>query len=67
MVERHIVRGLESIFSPLVVSNLSDSAVEAIASEPASARRQREFLDDRISKLEHGQGIFRAVMGSVAL
>ena len=67
MIERHIVRGLEKIFSPLVVNRLSDSEVEAIASEPSSAKRQREFLEDRIAKLEHGHKIFRAAMGSVVL
>lgn len=64
VIERHIVRGLENIFSPVVVNGLSDGEVEAIASEPASTRRQREFLEDRISKLEEGHEIFRGVMGS---
>ncbi|KAI9725706.1 MAG: hypothetical protein M1834_009752 [Cirrosporium novae-zelandiae] len=64
VIERHIVRGLEKIFSPVVVNGLSESEVEGIASEPASAKRQREFLEDRIEKLKHGQGIFKNVMGS---
>jgi hypothetical protein len=66
VIERHIVRGLENIFSPVVVHGLSDVEVEAIASEPTSAKRQREFLEDRISKLEDGYEIFRGVMGSAA-
>lgn len=61
-----MIRGLEKIFSPVVVSSLSDSHVEAIASEPASAKRQREFLEDRIAKLKNGQSIVRSVMGSAA-
>ncbi|KAF7879541.1 hypothetical protein EAF04_000736 [Stromatinia cepivora] len=64
VIERHIVRGLENIFSPVIVNSLSDVEVEAIASEPTSAKRQREFLEDRISKLEDGYEIFRGVMGS---
>ncbi|PQE28022.1 hypothetical protein CJF32_00005775 [Rutstroemia sp. NJR-2017a WRK4] len=64
VIERHIVRGLENIFSPVVVHGLSDAEVEAIASEPTSAKRQREFLEDRISKLEDGYEIFKGVMGS---
>jgi hypothetical protein len=43
---------------------MSDTEVEAIASEPSSAKRQREFLEDRIKKLEDGHEIFRGVMGS---
>ena len=64
VVERHIVRDLEKIFSPLVVSGMTDSQVESIAAESASARRQRVFLRDRITKLKEGQDIFRSIMGS---
>lgn len=67
VVERHIIRGLEKIFSPVVVNSLTDSEVEAIASEPANAKRQRQFLEDRIAKLKDGQSIFRSVMGSAAM
>jgi hypothetical protein len=58
------VRGLEKIFSPVVVSSMSDAQVEAIASEPMSAMRQREYLEHRIKKLQDGHEIFRSVMGS---
>lgn len=62
-----MIRGLEKIFSPVVVNGLTDSEVEAIASEPASAKRQRQFLEDRIAKLKDGQSIFRSVMGSATM
>ncbi|KAE9378323.1 dynamin family protein-like protein [Stipitochalara longipes BDJ] len=64
VIERHIVRGLEKIFSPVVVNAMSDVEVEAIASEPLSAKRQREFLEERIKKLKDGHEIFRGVMGT---
>ncbi|KAH6713320.1 dynamin family protein-like protein [Leptodontidium sp. MPI-SDFR-AT-0119] len=64
VIERHIVRGLEKIFSPVVVNAMSDTEVEAIASEPHSAKRQREFLEDRIKKLQDGHNIFKGVMGT---
>lgn len=67
VVERHIVRGLEHIFSPIVVNALNDKEVIAIASEPLDAVRRRAFLEDRISKLEAGQAIFKGVMGGVSL
>jgi hypothetical protein len=60
VIERHIVRGLENIFSPIVVNAMSDVEVETIAAEPSSAKRQREFLEERINKLKK---IFRSVMG----
>lgn len=62
-----MIRGLETIFSPVIVNKLTDSEVEAIASEPASAKRQRQFLEDRIAKLKDGQSIFRSVMGSASV
>lgn len=65
VVERHVVRGLENVFSPLVVSRWSDSELTDIASEPATIMRQRAFLEDRVSKLNTGHGIIRQVMRSV--
>jgi len=44
-----------------------DREVESVASEPASARRQRAFLEDRAKKLEQGRDIFQVVMGSVTI
>jgi hypothetical protein len=62
VIERHVVRDLEGIFSPVVVNLLTDKEVEAIAAEPKAAKRQREFLEDRVKKLEAGQDIFRSIM-----
>lgn len=62
VIERHIVRGLEKIFSPVFVSALGPEQAEALASEPPSARRKREHLCDQIQKLEEGHEIFRNVM-----
>jgi hypothetical protein len=64
VIERHIVRGIERIFSPVVVNGLTDSEAEAIAMEPAAARRQRKFLEERIAKLGDGHAILKEVMGS---
>ncbi len=64
VVERHIVRGLEKIFNPVVVNGLSNAQVGGIASEPDMTRQHRAFLEDRISKLKSGQDIFRGVMAS---
>jgi hypothetical protein len=43
---------------------MSDTEVEAIASEPLSAKRQSELLENRFKKLQDGHKIFRGVMGS---
>lgn len=55
------MRGLEKIFSPMVVSNLTDSEVQALASDPPTAKRQRDFLADEVAMLEEGQSILREV------
>ena len=67
VIERHIIRGLEKIFSPITVNSLSDADVEAIASEPPSARRQRDFLVDRVTKLDDGQKILRDVISKATV
>ena len=53
------MRGLEKIFSPVVVYAMSDTEVEAIASEPLSAKDQRDLLENGIKKLQDGHKIFR--------
>lgn len=64
VIERHVVRGLEKIFSPVVVNGLSDAEVEGVASEPVFAKRERALLEDRVGKLKDGYEIFRGHMGS---
>lgn len=51
------MRGLEKIFSGVIANAMSDTEVEAIASKPLSAKRQRQFLEDRIKKLQEGKGL----------
>lgn len=62
VIERHLVRGLHDIFSPMVVVNMPDEKVGGMVSEPTAAKRQRTFIADRVKKLEEGQEIFRGVM-----
>jgi hypothetical protein len=62
-IERHVVRELDQILSPLFVSSLSDEDVVKVVSEPTSVKRQRDFLVDRLDKLKEGQTKFRDVMG----
>ncbi|TRX91608.1 hypothetical protein FHL15_007390 [Xylaria flabelliformis] len=66
VVERHIMKKLKEIFSPLNIINLPESKIESIVSEPSSTKRQRLFLQDRIKRLEEGQEVFRAAIGSSA-
>ncbi|KAK0261937.1 hypothetical protein LTR35_017791 [Friedmanniomyces endolithicus] len=65
VIERHMVRGLDKIFSPLDINNLSDEDILKVTSEPASVRRKRDFLTDRQQKLRSGKEIFRDIMGRI--
>ena len=65
VIERHMVRGLDKIFSPLDVNNLSDKKILKLAANPTSVKRQRDFLLDRRQKLLSGKSIFRDIMGRI--
>jgi hypothetical protein len=62
VIERHLVRGLDKIFSPLDVNQLSDDDVVKVVSEPAAIHRKRQNLDDKKGKLLRGREIFRDAM-----
>lgn len=64
VVERHIVRDLQDIFSPMIMVTMSDPQVLSLLSEPSTTKRQRAFLTDRIERLEEGEEIFRSVTDS---
>ncbi|KAH7012256.1 interferon-induced GTP-binding protein Mx [Microdochium trichocladiopsis] len=64
VIERHLVRGLENIVSPLVVVKMSDSEVEAIALEQTTTKQQRIMLVSRVRILEEGRAIFQELIGS---
>jgi hypothetical protein len=55
VVERHIVPGLEEVFSLLVVTALDDAEVSNLASVPSTTIRHREHLEGRRSMLEKGR------------
>lgn len=62
VIERHIVRGLEKIFSPVTVNNLSKSESQVVALKTSLVKRHREFLEDRIGKLKDGYQVLRDVI-----
>ncbi|KAI0869835.1 hypothetical protein GGS24DRAFT_137958 [Hypoxylon argillaceum] len=67
VIERHIIDGLEDIFSPVVVNAMSNKEVEDIASELLPViRDQRVFLNNRIKILEDGREIFKTMIGDAA-
>lgn len=65
VIERHIIRNLGDIFSPMVVSQLTDDEIQSLTAEPASIRRQRQFYEDRLAKLQEADMILKTAMGSI--
>ncbi|KAF5493180.1 Interferon-induced GTP-binding protein Mx1 [Colletotrichum fructicola] len=64
VIERQMVRGLDKVFSPLVVISMADDTVEAIASERPATKRRRIFLTNRVEKLKEGRQIFQELIGT---
>lgn len=61
VIERHIVRGLHNIFSPMVTLNIPSSKIESMVAEPLGAKRKRDYLTDQTEKLREGKRIFRGI------
>jgi hypothetical protein len=66
VVERHIVRGLEDIFSPKLIANMGEDEVVAIASEPVEIKSYRAILQDDVKKLAEGREFLREIMRTAA-
>jgi CRISPR/Cas system-associated protein Csm6 len=55
----------EMIFSPLIVTEMTEKEVEFVAAEPAEISQQRTFLEARKVMLEKGLETFREAMGGL--
>jgi hypothetical protein len=62
VVERHIIQGLDAIFSPIVVAQMSAEEIADVVSEPPSITHTRESLEARKKTLEKGRNIFRKLI-----
>lgn len=65
VIERHMVRDLDKILSPVAMADLTDEEVLEMTAEPQSVKQQRERLLDKQTKLKKGQVGFRKVAGLV--
>ena len=66
VIERHIVRGLQDVFSPIAVYRMSDAETLRVASEPPAAQKQRLELKEKVKKLRDGNEVLQDLMGSAA-
>jgi hypothetical protein len=55
----------EMIFSPLIVTEMTEKEVEFVAAEPPEISQQRTFLEARKVMLEKGLETFREAMGGL--
>lgn len=64
VVERCIIDPLpERLLSPMVVTDMPDTEIAFIASEPPEMMSQRAFLEEMKGMLEDGEDSFRGAMG----
>lgn len=64
VVEEHIVRDLEHIFSPKSVGRMTENEIYSIASEPEGLKRERLLYQDHLSRLEDGHRLLRNAIGN---
>jgi hypothetical protein len=64
VVEEHIVRDLEHIFSAKSVGRMMEDEVYSIASEPESLKLERLLYPDNLSRLEDGHRLLRNEIGN---
>ncbi|KAK6856221.1 hypothetical protein PG995_008372 [Apiospora arundinis] len=64
VIERHMIRGLDKVFSPLVIISMADDKVTSIALEQPANKRRRLFLTNRIQRLNEGRQIFQELIGT---
>jgi hypothetical protein len=63
VIERHLIRRLPLIFSPLIMMDFSDEEISFIAAEPNSVVLRREHLETQQKMLSEGQQAFKKAMG----
>ncbi|KAF2813496.1 uncharacterized protein BDZ99DRAFT_517749 [Mytilinidion resinicola] len=66
VVERHIVRGLEDIFSPRMIAKMPDHEVVTIACEPVETKNYRAMLEENVKKLDEGRELLREIVRTTA-
>ncbi|TVY29241.1 Interferon-induced GTP-binding protein Mx [Lachnellula hyalina] len=63
VIERHIIRSLENIFSPLIISDMADEEALSVAGEAVEVRDERARLSVMIGKLREGRAAFGKLVG----
>lgn len=58
VVDRHVMRGLEEVFSPLEVSRWDDETVSKASAESQRIMEERKRLESRKEKLKAGKEVF---------
>lgn len=66
VIERHIVHGLEDLFSPTLIANMLEEDIEVIASEPATIKKYRATLRNNVEKLNEARELLREIVRTTA-
>ncbi|KAI9096888.1 P-loop containing nucleoside triphosphate hydrolase protein [Phlyctochytrium arcticum] len=65
VIERHLLEGLEDIFSPVAVNEMTDDQIKRIAEESESTSSIREYTQNKRDGLQKGLDICRAARPGV--
>ena len=59
VIRRHLINGLEDIFSPAVVASWNDEEIGMAAAEPKATTVKRQDLEVRLERLKKGIEVFK--------
>lgn len=59
VIRRHLINGLEDIFSPAVVASWNDEEIGMAAAEPKATTVKRHDLEVRLERLKKGIEVFK--------
>lgn len=59
VIRRHLINGLEDLFSPAVVAGWSDEEIAMAAAEPKATTVKRQDLEVRLERLKKGIAVFK--------
>jgi hypothetical protein len=59
VIRRHLINGLEDIFSPAVVASWNDEEIGMAAAEPKATTIKRQDLEVRLERLKKGIEVFK--------
>jgi hypothetical protein len=65
VIERHLVRNLAKVVSPMLLAQYSEEETKYIGGEAEEITQMRTHLEDRLNILVEGQKAFNLALGRI--